>query len=146
MKIFYSSTSVAESDIFCLVRRCLRAHESPRNQCIYNIFFVCRCVPCHMCLRSFPITISYVVIFPFFTVIYNRIFSSLNFHLVCRSSNNPSAPFFLVSLVSCFNLLPLRYFIHCAPLYLPYKSRHSDFFFCFIFFSGDFLFICRTRS
>lgn len=33
-----------------------------------------------------------------------------------------------------------------APPHLPYKSRHSDFFFCFIFFSGDFLFICRTRS
>lgn len=29
---------------------------------------------------------------------------------------------------------------------LPYRSRHSDFFFCFIFFSGDFLLICRTRS
>lgn len=29
---------------------------------------------------------------------------------------------------------------------LPYRSRHSDFFFCFIFFSGDFLLICRTKS
>lgn len=146
MKISYSSTSVAESHILFCASLFACAHESLKNQRIYNIFFVCRCVPFHMCLCSWPRYLYLLCCHSF--VFYRHLqpdFQFLKFPF-CRSSNIPSAPLFLVSLASCFNLLPLRYFIHCAPLYLPYKSRHSDFFFCFIFFSGDFLFICRTRS
>lgn len=137
-----------------------RAHEPPRNQRIYNILFLAyRCVflpiswipsffiPVHYLVPSFPCHFTTVWIFDILnshSLLSHLIFCqppspllSLVYFLIYNHSNL----FFLTT--GIFGFLCRRVW---APPYLPYKSRHSDFFFCFIFFSGDFLFICRTRS
>lgn len=54
---------------------------------------------------------------------------------------------FLSFLISSFFLFkPYLCFFALFFFFYSYKSTQSDFFFCFCFFSGDFLFICRTKS
>lgn len=136
-----------------------RAHEPPRNQRIYNILFLAyRCVPFYI-LDSFVLHSGALPCALIPLSFYNRLdFDILNSHsllshlIFCQPPSpllslvyfliyNHSNLFFLTT--GIFGFLCRRVW---APPYLPYKSRHSDFFFCFIFFSGDFLFICRTRS
>lgn len=103
-------------------------------------------IPLHYLMPSFPCH---------FTTVWISILNShsLLSHLIFRQPPSPllSLVFFLIYNHSNLFILTTGIFgFSCrrvwAPPYLPYKSRHSDFFFCFIFFSGDFLFICRTRS
>lgn len=145
------------------VRRCLRVHTShPGTNVIYNISLC-------LSLRSFPRISSFFTPLRYLVPLYMPLFSRLSTIVLqpfgfqyrrfpfyrCLIFRQPPPP--LLSLVSFLSynrfvlfFYPLVSSDSCrriwAPPYIPYRSRHSDFFFCFIFFSGDFLFICRTRS
>jgi len=144
------------------VRHYLRVHiEPPRNQHIYNVscrlslcFFLHRAAYLHSSLRCVTLC-PYDFVHPF---IYHFTTIRISVPKISRSTGIPSAPSSL-SLVSFLFYITASIFFFLStgifgfscrrvwtPPYLPYRSRHSDFFFCFIFFSGDFLFICRTKS
>lgn len=151
-------TDVAGSRIptLCaIVYACTRATPEP-TYIQYPLFLAYRCVPFYI-LYSFVLHSGALPCALIPLSFYNRLdFDILNSHSLL-SLNILSAPFssFVISILiynhsNLFFLTTGIFGFLCrrvwAPPYLPYKSRHSDFFFCFIFFSGDFLFICRTRS
>lgn len=140
---------------------CTRAIPEPM---LYTIFpSAYRCVSFHVSLRSSLCCVTLCPYMPLFSRLSTIVLQPFGFQyrrlpfycrlifrqppppllsLVSFLSYNRSGPFFFIPLVSsdysCRRIW--------APPYIPYRSRHSDFFFCFIFFSGDFLFICRTKS
>lgn len=142
------------------VRRCLRVHTShPGTNVMYNISF--RCIPFHISLRSSPRCITLCPYMPLFSRLSTIALQPFGFQYRrfpfyrCLIFRQPPPP--LLSLVSVLSYNRSDFFLSTdifgfscrriwAPPHIPYRSRHSDFFFCFIFFSGDFLFICRTRS
>lgn len=141
------------------VRHCLRVHTSHPGTNVYTIsFFTYRCVafyiPYPFVLHSAALPCALIPLSFYNHLNFDILNShSLLSHLIFCQPPSPllSLVFFLIYNHSNLFFLTTGIFgFSCrrvwAPPYLPYKSRHSDFFFCFIFFSGDFLFICRTRS
>lgn len=152
MQNSYSDNRCHGVSYYSLCATVARAHEPPRDQRIYNF-----CSP------------------PCFAVSLFSLFPPSTSRSSSPSSVSLSFSFCLTAIVfpcllppaCCYSLSPLlvtsNFHGRLSPnpplvhpdfscrrvrslLHLSYRSRHSDFFFCFIFFSGDFLLICRTRS
>lgn len=144
-----------------------RAHEPPRGQRIYNIFCLFRFAMSFSAPQSYLCSSircrNYALLHLTLNSNHHSRFRCLGefcSYLVYRLIFRQPPLLIVISIFLCFITAPTWIFFlffstgifgfSCRRVwalpYLPYKSRHSDFFFCFIFFSGDFLFICRTRS